>query len=223
MIPVRRVMGPGSIPWKAGARAHCQWRSRRLVMAFLLAAAPGVLPPVQACGLEPTYKGGLTVSYPGALAVAVAVADSRRSGLLPPANPGAISSEILLQQMLLDLRRLESRLNASLPGNEADTTTAFSLVLVGPGLWSHYHPTPEGIRAEYHTDGPLAGKAVILTHHAVLRALLKGDLGTAQAAELGLIAYSGSDAEPVQSTFETGFQSSSRKPDIQTTFLIGVR
>lgn len=214
MIPVRRMFGLGAVFEKSDVLAHSQWCSRWLVTAFLLATAPGMLTSVQACGLEPTYKGGLTVSYPGALAVAVAVADSRRSGLLPPADPGTVSNEALLQQMLADLRRLESRLNASLPGNEEESTTAFSVVLVGPGLWSHYHPTPDGIRAEYHTDGPLAGKAVILTHHAVIHALLNGDLSTAHAAEVGLIAYSGIDAEPVQSTFESGFQSSNREPGI---------
>ena len=209
MIPVKAVMSPAATARIAGMRASHQWRYRRLITAFLLTIAPGVLSPVQACGLEPAYKGGLTVSYPGALDVAVAVAESRHSGLLPPANPGAVSSEVLLEQMLADLRRLESRLNASLPGIEAETTIAFSLVLVGPGLWSHYHPTPAGIRAEYHTDGPLAGKAVILTHHSVLRALLNGDLSTAQATELGLITYSGIEAGPVRIAFEHGFQSSS--------------
>lgn len=209
MIAVRRVMGRAATLWNAGVRATCQWRSRRLMMALLLTIAPGVLPSVQACGLEPAYKGGLTVSYPGALDVAVAVADSRRSGLLPPVDPGAVSSEVLLQQMLADLRRLESRLDAGLPGNEEDSATAFSLVLVGPGLWSHYHPTPDGIRAEYHTDGPLSGHTVVLTHHAVLRALLKGNLSTEQALELGLLAYSGSDTAPIRSAFDTGFRSSS--------------
>lgn len=206
---VRQMMEQVVALWNAVMRVISQWRFFRLVLAFLLTIAPGIPFSVQACGLEPALKGGLTVSYPGALAVAVAVADSRRSGLLPPANPGAVSNEVLLEQMLADLGRLESRLNASLPKNQEDTMSAFSLVLVGPSLWSHYHLTPAGIRAEYHTNGPLAGKAVILTHHAVLRALLNGDLSTTQAADLGLIAYSGIDAEPVQSAFESGFQSSS--------------
>ena len=206
MFPVKRVLGLGAVPWKAGVLAHGKWYPRRVVMALLLAIAPGVLPPVQACGLEPTYKGGFTVSYPGALAVAVAVADSRRSGLLPPAEPDTVSNEALLQQMLADLRHLESRLNA---GPVRDGMAPFSVVLVGPGLWSHYHPSAGGIQAEYHTDGPLTGHVVVLTHHAVLRALLNGNLSTARAVELGLIAYSGSDTAPIQSAFETGFRSSS--------------
>ena len=209
MLLVRRVMGQGMVLWNAGMPAHCQRRLGRLVMMFLLALAQGGLSPVQACGLEPTYKGGLTVSYPGALDVAVAVADSRRSGLLPPADPGAVSSEVLLQQMLADLRQLQSRLNAELARDGEYGMAPFSLVLVGPGLWSHYHPTADGIRAEYHVNGPLAGQAVVLTHHSVLHALLNGDLSTAQAVKRGLIAYSGRDTASIRSAFETGFRPSS--------------
>jgi hypothetical protein len=198
-------MGPAAVIRNAGVNEHCPWRFLPLVMACLLAIAPGVLSSVQACGLEPTYKGGLMVSYPGALDVAVAVADSRRSGLLPPANRGAVSKEILLQQMLADLRRLASRLDASPARNQQDSTTPFSLVLVGPGLWSHYHPTPDGIRAEYHVNGPLAGQVVVLTHHSVLHALLKGNLTTEQATRLGLLAFSGQQADSVRKSMESGF------------------
>ena len=43
----------------------------------------------------------------------------------------------------------------------------------------------------------------------VLALMLSGELSTVQAAELGLLAYSGNDAELVQSVFEGGFQSTS--------------
>jgi hypothetical protein len=177
-------------------------------MAFILMLAPVSQSHVHACGLEPALKDGLVVSHPGALDVAVAVAHSRRSGLLPPANQGAVSNEALLQQMLADLRRLESRLNAGLAGEDKDGTTSFFLVLVGPGLWSHYHPTLEGIRAEYHVNGPLAGQAVVLTHHSVLRALLEGKLSTEQATRLGLLAFSGDQTSSVRNALESSFQSS---------------
>ena len=83
----------------------------------------------------------------------------------------------------------------------------FSLVLVGPGLWSHYHGTPGGVVGEYHTDGPVAGQVVVLTHYAVLRMLLRGDLSVEQASDLGLIAFAGSDIGPVRNAFENGFRS----------------
>ena len=189
-------------------RARCHRQPRRLAMAFIVMLAPIVLSNVHACGLEPALKDGLTVSHPGALAVAVAVADSRRSGLLPPANPLTVSNEVVLQQMLADLKRLQARLDTRPPGNEEGTATTFSLVLVGPGLWSHYHPTPDGVRAEYHVDGPLRGQAVVLTHHSVLRALLEGSLTTEQATRLGLLAFSGDQGGSVRKALENGFPSS---------------
>ena len=84
---------------------------------------------------------------------------------------------------------------------------SFSLVLVGPGLWSHYHAIPGGVVGEFHTDGPVAGQVVVLTHYAVLRMLLRGDLSVEQATGLGLIAFSGSDTGPVRKAFANGFRS----------------
>lgn len=180
------------------------WPPAVIMLALMLTA----FPQVHACGLEPALKGGFTISYPGSLDVAVAVADARREGLLPPAGSEAVANEMLLQQMLADLRRLQTRLNSSGVLASGEGAAPFSLVLVGPGLWSHYFRTQGGILARYHINGPLSDN-VVLTHHAVLRALLNGELGTDQAIELGLIAYSGRDAKPVRSVFETGFQSSS--------------
>ena len=181
---------------------------RGLALAFVLMLGHVALPTAYACGLEPALKDGLTVSYPGALAVAVAVADSRRSGLLPPANPLTVSNEVVRQQMLADLKRLQARLDTGPPGKEEDAATTFALVLVGPGLWSHYHPTPNGMRGEYHVDGPLRGQAVVLTHYSVLRALLEGSLTTEQATRLGLLAFSGDQGGSVRKALENGFPSS---------------
>ena len=163
---------------------------------------------VHACGLEPAVKGGLTVSYPGALDVAVAVAQSRGAGILPPADPSGLSNEAQLQQMLADLRRLQTRLNAGLEQRWHKDSAAFALVLVGPGLWSHYHPNGNGITGEYHTAGPLEGEVVVLTHHSVLRALLNGRLTTDRATRLGLLAFSGDQASSVRRVFESGLFSS---------------
>lgn len=181
----------------------------RSAMAIVLVLILAALQQVHACGLEPTFRGGFTVSYPGALDVAVAVAAARREGLLPPAESEMVANDMRLRQMLVDLRNLKSRLSEVRVQGEGDGQAPFSLVLVGPGMWSHFYLTPAGVLASYHTEGPMSGKTVVLTHHAVLRALLKGDLSTVLAAELGLIVYTGIDAEPVQSAFETGLQASS--------------
>jgi hypothetical protein len=134
------------------------------------------------------------------------VSRARNDGFLPAASAIAIPNEVRLQQMLADLRRLQSRLNKARKAIPGDNAIPFSLVLVGPGLWSHYHMSGGGVLANYHTDGPLTGKAVVLTHATALRAMLSGSLTIEQATELGLIAYSGGDTAPIQQTFETGLQ-----------------
>lgn len=158
--------------------------------------------PVHACALEPSINGGITISHPGSIDVAVAVANARSDGLLPPASSEAITNEVRLQNMLADLRRLQARLNAARNDMTVENAATFSLVLVGPGLWSHYRMSPGGVLANYHTDGPLAGKAVVLTHATALRAMLAGSLSIERATELGLIAYTGVDTAPIQRTFE---------------------
>ena len=172
-----------------------------LVMAATISMLSASL-HTHACGLEPGFNGGITISYPGSIDVAVAVANARSDGLLPPVSSEAITNEGRRQQILADLRLLQTRLNA-VRGEITDAGAAtFSLVLVGPGLWSHYRVTPGGVLANYHTDGPLAGKAVVLTHATALRAILAGKLSIEHANELGLIAYSGVDTAPIKRTFE---------------------
>ena len=158
--------------------------------------------PAHACGLEPYLNGGFTVSYPGSIEVAVAVAKARSEGLLPAASAVPLPNDIRRQRLIADLQRLQSRLSKVRNGIPDDGAAPFSVVLVGPGLWSHFHITAGGVLANYHTDGPLAGKAVVLTHETALRAMLSGSLSIEQATELGLIAYSGVDTSLIQRTFE---------------------
>jgi len=162
--------------------------------------------PAHTCGLEAVVNGGFSISYPGSIDVAVAVSSARSSGLLPPASAAKIPNEVRLQGMLADLRRLQTRLNKARDQIPNDSAAPFSLVLVGPGLWSHFHMTAGGVLANYHTSGPLTGKVVVLTHATALRAMLVGNLSIEQATELGLIAYSGVDISPIQRAFEFSLQ-----------------
>lgn len=109
--------------------------------------------------------------------------------------------------MPADLRRLRSRLNKGRGKRPDDIDKPFSLVLVDPGLWSHFYMTPGGVLANYHTNGPLDGKVVVLTHATALRAMLAGSLTIEQATEFGLMAYPGDDTTPIQMSFETSLQS----------------
>lgn len=180
----------------------------KLRMSWLRVPLSGVLFVMAAqafgCGLEPGLKGGFTVSYPGSLDVAVAVARARDAGALPPIDPHAVSNDVLLRQMNADLRSLRSRLKAGRVADVQGPAESFSLVLVGPGLWSHFHMTPANVLGRYHVDGPLAGKAVVLTHHYVLEALLQGSLTAEAALDRGLLAFSGDGADSVRRAFIAG-------------------
>ncbi len=177
-----------------------------IVLAAIATIVLGYAQRAHTCGLEPGINGGITISYPGSIDVAIAVAGARSNGLLPPANNEATANEVRLQNLLVDLRRLQARLNAARNVVADAGPATFSLVLVGPGLWSHYRMTAGGVLGNYHTAGPLADETVVLTHATALRAMLDGSLSVEQASELGLIAYSGVDAATVRRTFETGLQ-----------------
>jgi hypothetical protein len=177
-------------------------RPTRCSVFAAVAVATALLPRVHACGLEPTINGGFQVSHPRALEVAVAVGNARRSGVLPSASADSASNEALLEQMLADLARLE----AGRAVGAGQVPAPFSVVLVGPGLWSHFRVTEAGVVVSYHTVGPREGDVVVLTHHGVLQALLQGSLSPDRAEELGLLAFSGSDSAPVQRAFEIGFR-----------------
>ncbi len=161
---------------------------------------------VSACGLELGVRGGFTVSHPRSLDVAVAVAKARGDGLLPTAAARSPSNDMLLRLMITDIRRMQSRLKDGRSALAKGSTAPFSLVLVGPGLWSHFHLTSGGVLARYHVDGPLTGKPVVLTHRAVLEALLEGTLSPEQAVEKGLLVFAGGDTGPVQQVFRQGFR-----------------
>ena len=177
----------------------------RLFLVLLLTSAPGLFTPASACSLEPNLGVGLRISYPGSLGVAVAVAEARQSGLLPQAIPNDPSNQARLHRMLSALRQLQSRLDRD---GTVDTSASFSIVLVGPGLWSRYYLSSHGAIAQYHTPGPRIGEVVVMTHHSVLQALLEGSLTTDVAADSGLLVFSGDGSALAENVFEATFRES---------------
>ncbi len=180
-----------------------QTRERLFSLAvILLAALISALPngELRACGLEPMINGGFTVSHPDALQVAVAVAQARESGLLPEATDKQFSNDVILRQMITDLQQMNSRMKKGL--NTGSESGSFSVILVGPGLWSHFFPANGRMLARYHTDSPLEDRPTMVTHHAVLQALLGGELAVSNALELGLISFDGKGSSDVLALLE---------------------
>ena len=174
----------------------------RTAVAFLIAT---VSAPASACTLEAVVNGGFTLSHPGALEVAAAVAKARRESLLSPAPSETLPNDMLLRLMITSLRRVQLHLDGAIPAGETEPDMSFSLVLVGPGLWSHFHQSSGGLLARYHVEGPLRDGVVVLTHHAVLEALLQRTMSAETAAAHGLIEFAGKDADHVRRMFVNSF------------------
>ena len=181
------------------------WCAAAVILVATVVA--GSLSTVGACGLEAVIDGGFTVSHPRSLDVAVAVAKARSDGVLPKAATKPVPNELQLNRMLADLRTLNRRLNDGRK-SMGQQPRSFSMVLIGPGLWSHFHASPAAILARYHTTGPLNGKVTVVTHHAVVQALLNGSLTPGEAVARGLLTYADGEAGSVRQLFEVGLQAS---------------
>jgi hypothetical protein len=175
------------------------------MVGAVIAMAVSGFATVRACGLEPAINDGFTVSHPRSIDVAVAVANARRAGKLPAATADSVANDERLRALIGGLQRLQARLNAGSRSGNADSAGPFSVVLVGPGLWSHFHSTPDAVFARYHVDGPMADQAVVVTHAAVLKALLLGNLSFEQAVADDLVVFSGGDRDQVRIVFAASF------------------
>ena len=173
-----------------------------VLVAGLLSVSTLVIPPsVFSCGLEPMVQGGLGGGYPGALKVAVAVADAREGGLLPSAKL-KVPNKIRFQLIMRDVVTLQARLERIQKHSADAGSNDFSLMLAGPSFWAHYHLKPGGVLARYHADGPLENEVVVITHQVVLSALLRGTISISQATDLGLLKFTGANTAPIQEALE---------------------
>ena len=164
--------------------------------------------PTRACGFHPQLQGGFQISYPGALDVAVAVADARRRNVLPAQRKrtGRPAAAFEFQTAMSDLKRLQAHLDTSRQRLLPHENRRFSIVLVGPSLWSNFHVAPAAVMARYHATGPIDDEPVVLTHRAALHALMRGHIALRDAVASRLIVFSGQGATDVQSVFETSFE-----------------
>ncbi len=162
--------------------------------------------PAAACGFHGGPRGTLDVAYPGSLSVAVAVANAKDDGLLPardPARPAlgyhrAVGEIMNFASALGDEETqrspkgsLKSLVLAHGEVEAQRSPQGFSLLLVGPRLWSAIIPQGSGFAARVHTAGPLPGRPVVLTEYLVLAAIEQGKLSLAEALDLGLIRIHG--------------------------------
>ncbi|MCB1486757.1 MAG: hypothetical protein KDJ88_04765 [Bauldia sp.] len=169
---------------------------RSLVTSLALLAMAAAPVRSLACSFEDPNGAAaqrviLSVVYPNALYVEGAVYTALTEGILRPAHFAQPGDFFALDRIARNLRRFAGLLGSEAPPDMPE----FSMVLMGPVLWTRFSPGADGIAAEPHVAGPLSGKVVVVSDAPVVAALVKGDLSGRSANEAGLLRYYGDAAE----------------------------
>lgn len=167
-------------------------RGLRLQLASAIALALAGVPgggSATACGLHRPVdleRGILNHVYPDSLHVLSAV---RHAGLLPDWEEAQAS-----KRDPFAFHGLAARLQDfgdSLSSDWAPGLAGFSMVLVDSMLWTRFVAGEGGIVSEVHSDGPGTGDLVVVTHGAVVDAIVEGRMNGEQAIALGLLRLYG--------------------------------
>jgi hypothetical protein len=128
--------------------------------------------------------------------VSTAVWKAQLAGVVPKDRAFTGSQAALgLRMAQLQMRRLGRQTDAA-AGERP--TPRFTVVLLGPMLWSTYDDVGGAVNACMYVSGPKPGDVVMVTDQAVVAALLAGSLDVHDAYDLGLIRYYGKDADIAQ-------------------------
>ena len=176
------------------------WAGRlRAVVSAVVMIATAV--PSFACGFEDPssatlQRGLLNWVYPKSLYVSTAVWQAQMAGIVAKDRPltGNLAGLGLLKTQL-QMRQLEFQIVAAAGARQVPR---FSVVLLGPMLWTSYDEASGMVRASVHAKGPTPGDVVVVTDGVVVTALLTGSLTVREASDLGLIRFYGDDADIAQ-------------------------
>ncbi|MBN8943856.1 MAG: hypothetical protein J0H01_30390 [Rhizobiales bacterium] len=160
-----------------------------LAAALVLTGAPSAR-PARACGFDGVFDGNFGVSHPLAMAVAVAMRQAVMDEVLPASAVAPIvAGPAGLWQTTARIHALARGLGLAVPGDQR----GFALHLADSGLWARLTPSPAGLVAEIHIDGPRPGEAIMVTHGAVLERLVATRMSAAEALDHGLVAFDGAE------------------------------
>ena len=175
-------------------------RCRGLLQVALGAALLAVAAAASACGFEDPNsiglrRGALNLSFPESLYVGTAVWQAQLAGRLPRdplAQRGDLSPEARATLRLINANASLGQL--ALRMSQPSTVTArpnLAVVLLGPVLWSRFEAGSGSIRPSVHVQGPERGDVVVVTDIAVVEAIAGGNLGFAEAIDLGVVRLYG--------------------------------
>ena len=168
---------------------------RVVLLATILAGAPAA----HACGYHDPSSvnlGLLNLAYPDALYVRTAVWEAQLDGALPRNEQPAVSSPetekiramLRMRATVVRLGALRDRIGTAPDGHPAP---AFSMVLIGPMLWTRFEDSGGTLQMDAHATGPAGEDVVIVTDEPVVAALLDGRITPQQARARGLVRFYG--------------------------------
>lgn len=166
--------------------------ARLAALSSLVLAGPGI-----ACGFHGSPAvGALNVAYPNALWVRTAVWQAQLEGVLGRPAAGAPSDPFAARVALARRYRAASDRLAALREDLADggakpRAPSFTVLLIGPMLWSRFEPTGDDYRLHVHAEGAAPGDVVLITDEPVLEVLADGRMPVSRAIDLGLVRLYG--------------------------------
>lgn len=175
----------------------------------LLVALVAAVPTARSCGYHDPSNvslGMLNWAYPDSLHVKTAVWMAQRDGVLKSArsSSGADSQYPALLRQMAQLRQTTSDLAAIHKGivsaPDGPEIPSFSVVLIGPMLWTRFHVVDGSLAMTVHVDGPDVEDVILVTDAPVIASLAAGQLATAEARRRGLLRAYGrpQDVERVE-------------------------
>ena len=160
----------------------------RLTLLLAVGLSLFFCPPTatRGCGSDDLLGDGFGTSHAQSLTVAFAVSDAIDAGVM---DKSALSGQVGYERAVLRLGAFHRRLSATTA--KVGARGSISVLLVDSRLWSRLSADARGYAIATHTAGPQAGDVVVVTHEAVLAALVSGKLSIATALDRGLLVVDG--------------------------------
>ena len=157
---------------------------------------------MRACDFAGLLGDGFGASHAQSLTVAFAVSDAIDAGVM---DKSALSGRVGYARAVLRLGAFHRRLSATTA--KVGAPGSISVLLGDSRLWSRLSPDARGYGIATNTAGPQAGDVVVVTHEAVLAALVSGKLSIATALDRGLLVVDGESTavESVRSLLNESF------------------
>ena len=164
-----------------------------------LAAAAWIAPAAHACGYHDAVglnRSALNLAFPDALHVHTAVWTAQLQGFIardeqPAPNderPEPLRALAAYRDAVGQLGLFRDRVGSRVGKRAAP---AFTVVLVGPMLWTRFEKAGDELAMTPHVTGPSPGEVVVVTDKPVIAALVEGTLTPREAGQLGLLRYYG--------------------------------